>query len=93
MPSIEHSEKRRTIFEKMKDKRINQQLSDYPCEDYLHNALRFLKDASSTSIRSVSMHYILQAYSEICWAIHKSGGQLNDDEINEWKKGDEQWDD
>ena len=40
-----------------------------PCVDYLHNALRFIKD-----------NKLNQAYEEICFAILKSNGILTKEE-------------
>ena len=52
-----------------KNKNINRLLNDYPCADYLHNALRFLADGKWKV-----------AYDEICHAIVRSGGCLSEDE-------------
>ena len=46
---------------KRKDKKLNQ----YPCNVFLQNALRFITEKEYA-----------MAYSEICWAIIKSGGKL-----------------
>ena len=46
---------------KRKDNKLNQ----YPCNVYLQNALRYI----------VNKEYGT-AYTEICWAIIKSGGKL-----------------
>lgn len=53
----------------MKNKNKHKCLNEYPCSDYLHNALRFLMDRE-----------IAVAYEEICWAILKSGGLLTEKE-------------
>ena len=52
------------LFEN-KDKVFN----DYPCSDYLHNALHF-----------ISQGKIDAAYDEICHAIIRSGGKLTEEE-------------
>ena len=44
-------------------------LNEYPCSDYLHNALHFLRQGK-----------VDVAYDEICWAITKSGGELTEEE-------------
>lgn len=41
----------------------------YPCEVFLHNALQFLSEQNYD-----------EAYSEICWALLKSGAELRTDE-------------
>lgn len=50
-------------------KNKNKLLNDYPCSDYLHNALCFLREGNVDA-----------AYDEICWAITKSGGELTEEE-------------
>ncbi len=50
---------------KRKDNKLNQ----YPCDAYLCNALQFIKDGK---------YYT--AYSEICYAIIKSGGKLTEEQ-------------
>ena len=52
-----------------KNLKTNKQLSQYPCIDYLHNALRFIAEGKPEI-----------AYSEICNAITKSGGELTGEE-------------
>lgn len=52
-----------------KNKYINRLLNNYPCSDYLHNALRFIADGKPQV-----------AYDEICNAIIRSGGSLSEDE-------------
>ena len=47
----------------------NRLLNDYPCSDYLHNALRFLREGNVDA-----------AYDEICHAIIRSGGKLTEEE-------------
>ena len=67
----------------MVDKRIKlidkirqaKKLSDYPCDVYLHNALRFINQNS-----------MLCAYSEVCYAITASGGKLSEEEKELWRK-------
>ena len=63
------------IFEKNKNKAINQKLSTYPCVDFLHNALRFILE-NKTDV----------AYTEICYAIMKSGAELTEKEKVEFDK-------
>lgn len=50
-------------------------LKNYPCDVYLHNALRFLRSGYRDS-----------AYEEISEAIFKSGGQLTDEEVDWMRK-------
>ena len=52
-----------------KIKKQNKKIGEYPCVDYLHNALRFIKD-----------NKLNQAYTEICFAILKSNGILTKEE-------------
>lgn len=47
----------------------NKVFNDYPCSDYLHNALHF-----------ISQGKIDAAYDEICHVIIRSGGKLTKDE-------------
>lgn len=63
------------IFEKNKNKAINQKLSTYPCVNYLHNALRFILE-NKTDV----------AYTKICYAIMKSGAELTETEKAEFDK-------
>ena len=63
------------IFEKNKNKEINKKLSTYPCVNYLHNALRFILE-NKTDV----------AYSDICYAIMKSGAELTETEKQEFDK-------
>ena len=44
-------------------------LRRYPCDAYLRNALQFIENGKPDN-----------AYTEICWAIMKSGGKLTDEE-------------
>ena len=53
----------------------NSRLKEYPCDVYLHNALAFITEGKSNV-----------AYSEICWAICKSGGELSEAEKQHWKE-------
>lgn len=57
------------LKERNRNKKINAKLKEYPCENYLHNALRFL-----------SLDKPNVAYTEICFAICKSGGNLTERE-------------
>ena len=63
------------IFKKNKSKEINKKLSTYPCVNYLHNALRFILE-NKTDV----------AYSEICYAIMRSGAELTETEKQEFDK-------
>lgn len=63
------------IFAKNKNKAINQNISTYPCVDFLHNALRFIIE-NKTDV----------AYTEICYAIIKSGADLIETEKEEFDK-------
>lgn len=49
--------------------------SEYPCAVYLHNALHFLEEGHNTN-----------AYTEICYAVIKSGGKLDEHEDYTFKK-------
>lgn len=51
------------------------QLNEYPCDLYLHSALRHLRELD-----------IEGAYEEICWAIIKSGGTISGIESDSWKR-------
>lgn len=53
----------------------NNRLKEYPCDIYLHNALECLMEGK-----------VNLAYSEICWAIHKSFGELSKEEKQHWEK-------
>lgn len=53
------------IFKKREAK-----LSKYPCDVHLSNALRFITEKEYDG-----------AYSEICWAIKKSGGELTKEQL------------
>ena len=46
-----------------------EKLREYPCDVYLKNALSFISEGDTNS-----------AYTEICWAIMKSGGELTDEQ-------------
>ena len=50
-------------------KRKDNKLKQYPCDVYLQNALRFITEKKYDT-----------AYSEICWAIIKSGGKLTEEQ-------------
>lgn len=53
-----------------KSKKINKKrLRKYPCDVFLKNALHFIEIGKPDI-----------AYTEICWAILKSGGKLSDTE-------------
>lgn len=55
------------------NRKINKMLNGYPCSYFLHNALRLIACGKSKA-----------AYSEICHAIVKSGGELTDAEYEMW---------
>ena len=55
------------IFKRKDDK--DNKLNQYPCNVYLQNALRFITEKEYDT-----------AYSEICWAIIKSGGNLTEEQ-------------
>lgn len=57
------------LMRKIENEKTNKLLNDYPCSDYLHDALRFLREGNVDA-----------AYDEICWAITKSGGELTEEE-------------
>ena len=63
------------IFAKNKNKAINQKISTYPCVALLHNALRLILE-NKTDV----------AYTEICYAIMKSGADLTEKEKEEFDK-------
>ena len=63
------------IFAKNKNKVINQKISTYPCVAFLHNALRLILE-NKTDV----------AYTEICYAIMKSGAELTETEKAEFDK-------
>lgn len=50
-------------------RKLKNRYSEYPCDMFLHNALRFIQNGKSEV-----------AYEEICWAIIKSGGELTEEE-------------
>lgn len=52
-----------------------EKLNEYPCDIYLKNALRLIRARDFDS-----------AYSEICFAIIKSGGSLEGDDAKYFKK-------
>nr|DAH86710.1 MAG TPA: CRM1 / Exportin repeat 3 [Caudoviricetes sp.] len=49
--------------------KIDNELNKYPCSVYLQNALRFITEKEYDT-----------AYSEVCWAIIKSGGKLTEEQ-------------
>lgn len=59
------------IFKKRKDDGLNK----YPCNIYLRNALKAIKEKEYDF-----------AYSEICWAIIKSGGKLTEEQEKHLKE-------
>lgn len=56
------------IFRKMKQKSKDRIFSEYPCADFLHNALHFLARNKPEV-----------TYGEICYALLKSGNKLTDE--------------
>ena len=56
-----------------KNEKFNRAIAQYPCYDYLKNALRFLRQGQSDV-----------AYSEICCAIKRAGGELSEEDIAHW---------
>lgn len=54
------------IFEKV---RIRDRMREYPCEDYLHNALRFMAEGKPDI-----------AYEEVCHALLRCGVELRPEE-------------
>lgn len=56
-------------FRKMKQKSKDRIFSEYPCADFLHNALHFLARNKPEF-----------TYGEICYALLKSGNKLTDEE-------------
>lgn len=57
------------IFRKMKQKSKDRIFSEYPCADFLHNALHFLARNKPEV-----------TYGEICYVLLKSGNKLTDEE-------------
>lgn len=55
-------------------------LGEYPCDDYLNNALRFLLRTGSRD------PLIVSSISEICHCISKSRGRFADDVAHELAK-------
>ena len=54
-------------------KKTDKKYGQYPCNDYLNNALRFLLGEEQYTPR------IINAISEICYCISKAGGRYYDD--------------
>lgn len=63
------------IIRRRKEKSRDRIIAEYPCIDYLHNALHFLKRGKADV-----------TYSEICHAIIRSGAELNSEEKAEFKR-------
>ena len=53
---------------KRNEKHMGQHLREYPCSEFLYNALRFIKFGNLDA-----------AYEEVCWAIMRSGCELRED--------------
>lgn len=66
------------IKRRNKERQSDRIISEYPCVDYLHNALHFLKSGKPDV-----------AYSEICHAIIRSGAELSLEEKEEFKRIEE----
>jgi hypothetical protein len=62
------------IFKK-KNKCKEELLNSYPCDHYLSNALYFI-ERGATNI----------AYTEVCCAILKSGGELTDAQLKRYRE-------
>lgn len=58
-----------SLFKKHHHKSNKKLLNKYPCDSYLHNSLKFIAEGK-----------VDEAYTEICFAIMKSGGQLSKEE-------------
>lgn len=56
-----------------KNKKCASAYGNYPCNAYLHNALRFIEQGEYDT-----------AYSEICWALSKAGDELTLREKSRW---------
>lgn len=59
----------RDLISNHKKRRRNAIFAQYPAEDFLHNALRFMADNNYD-----------EAYSEVCYALCKAGAELRKDE-------------
>lgn len=65
----------KNFITKMKKKQNNKIFSDYPCSNYLHNALSFISDNKPDV-----------AYEEICHALLRSGDKLSIKEEEQFNK-------
>lgn len=54
-------------------KKTDEEYGQYPCVDYLNNALRLLLGEEQYTPRMIN------AISEICFCIHRAGGRYHDD--------------
>lgn len=68
-------EKIKKFFNNMKIKEKDKIFSEYPCSDYLHNALRFIMNNKADV-----------AYEEICHALIRSGDKLSEEEEKIFKE-------
>lgn len=55
----------RRMQKRIEESRMNKMYSEYPCVDYLHNALKFIETKQSDA-----------AYEEVCHAIIRSRAKL-----------------
>ena len=53
---------------KRNEKHMGQHLREYPCSEFLYNALHFIKVGNLDA-----------AYEEVCWAIMRSGCKLSEE--------------
>lgn len=63
------NQKIKDLISNHKKRRRNAIFAQYPAEDFLHNALRFM----------VNNNYD-EAYTEVCYALCKAGAELRKDE-------------
>ena len=63
------------LLQQIKQKKKDRIFSDYPCSDYLHNALKFLMNNNPDD-----------AYEEICNALIRSGDKLSEKEEEFFKE-------
>lgn len=70
----------RKLVKRYKQKQKDAIFSDYPCADYLHNALRFIQNGKPDV-----------AYTEICHALLRSGDKLSSEEEATFKQIQEKY--
>lgn len=68
-------------FAKNKNKHDNYKYGNYPCNDYLNNALRFLLCDDDPHRPAVA-----HAISEICYCIQRADGKFADDVAEKLKE-------